>query len=205
MIAYVKGKITYKSPTYILIEAGGIGYQIHISLTTYTKISALEEVQLHTYYQIKEDGHSLYGFFDAQEKHIFVHLISVSGIGANTARLLLSAMTADEVRKAIIGENEAAFNKVKGIGPKTAKRLIIELKDKLVKDGGDGDAINPLNLGEESAKNEKNMLREEALTALLALGFIKANITKALNTVFQMHPEATTVEKVIKLALKFLS
>jgi Holliday junction DNA helicase RuvA len=196
MIAYIKGEITYKSPTYILVETGGIGYHVNISLNTYAQIEKLEKVQILTHLQVKEDSHTLYGFAEEVERSMFVLLISVSGIGTNTARVLLSSMKVEEVRMAILSENVAAFNKVKGIGPKTAKRIILDLKDKVVKESGDTPmSISPIN----------NTIREEALSALVALQFPKIKVQKVLNKILQQQPNVSNVEEMIKLALKNLS
>ncbi len=196
MISYIKGPITYKSPTYIIVEAGSIGYQIHISLNTYAKIEKLDTVQILTYLHVKEDSHTLYGFAEEMERGLFTLLLSVSGIGPNTARVLLSSMEPEEARMAIISENVAAFKKVKGIGPKTAKRIILDLKDKLLKDSGETPVmISPAN----------NTLRDEALSALVALGFSKIHVQKALNKILSEQPGTLTIEELIKLALKQLS
>ncbi len=196
MIAYIKGEITYKSPTYILVETGGIGYHVNISLNTYAQIEKLEKVQILTHLQVKEDSHTLYGFAEEAERSMFVLLISVSGIGPNTARVLLSSMKVDEARMAIVSENVAAFNKVKGIGPKTAKRIILDLKDKVIKESGDTPmSISPIN----------NTIREEALSALVALQFPKIKVQKVLNKILQQQPNIGNVEEMIKLALKNLS
>ncbi|MFK8004768.1 MAG: Holliday junction branch migration protein RuvA [Saprospiraceae bacterium] len=196
MIAYIKGEITYKSPTYILIETGGIGYHVNISLNTYAQIEKLEKVQILTHLQVKEDSHTLYGFAEEGERSMFVLLISVSGIGPNTARVLLSSMKVEEARMAIVSENVAAFNKVKGIGPKTAKRIILDLKDKVIKESGDTPmSISPVN----------NTIREEALSALVALQFPKIKVQKVLNKILQQQPNISNVEEMIKLALKNLS
>ncbi len=196
MIAYIKGEITYKSPTYILVETGGIGYHVNISLNTYAQIEKLEKVQILTHLQVKEDSHTLYGFAEEAERSMFVLLISVSGIGTNTARVLLSSLKVEEVRMAIVSENVAAFNKVKGIGPKTAKRIILDLKDKVIKESGDTPmSISPIN----------NTIREEALSALVALQFPKIKVQKVLNKILQQQPNISNVEEMIKLALKNLS
>ena len=196
MIAYVKGEITHKSPTYVYVEAGGIGYQVHISLHTYAAIEKLERVKLLTYLHIKEDSHTLYGFSEDKERQLFVLLISVSGIGPNTARVILSSMTADEVRSAIIGEDITAFKQVKGIGPKTAKRVILDLKDKVMKDAGEGTfSFTPVN----------NTIRDEALSALVALGFSKIQVQKTLNQALKQAPQVSSVEELIKGVLKKLS
>jgi Holliday junction DNA helicase RuvA len=196
MIAYLKGEITFKSPTYILVEAGGIGYHVNVSLYTYSQIEKLERVKILTHLHIKEDSHTLYGFAEDAERSLFVHLISVSGIGPSTAQILLSSLNPEEVRAAIVGENVAAFKQVKGIGPKTAKRIILDLKDKMLKDSGD----TPLTI-----LPQDNTMREEALSALVALGFARIQVQKALNKVLKENPSADSVEHLIKLALKQLS
>ena len=196
MIAYIKGTIAFKSPTYIIIETGGIGYHVKISGNTYAQIEKLEKVQILTHLQIKEDSHTLYGFAEETERSMFVLLISVSGIGPNTARVLLSSMKVDEARSAIITEDVAAFNKVKGIGPKTAKRIILDLKDKVIKQSGD----MPVTI---SATN--NTMRTEALSALVALQFPKIKVQKMLNKILQEQPNISSVEELIKLALKNMS
>ena len=136
MIAYLKGAITHKSPTFIVVECGGVGYHVNISLHTYAQIEKLETVKILTHQIIREDGHFLYGFAEEVERRLFQHLISVSGVGPATAQIMLSSMQPDEARQAVISENVAAFRNVKGIGPKTAKRIILDLKDKLVKESG---------------------------------------------------------------------
>jgi Holliday junction DNA helicase RuvA len=197
MITYVKGSITHKSPTFIVVEAGGIGYYINISLHTYAQVEKLEALKILTHLHIKEDSHTLYGFAEAAERSLFVHLISVSGIGPNTAQLMLSAMTPDEMRAAIVGEDVNALKRIKGVGPKTAKRIILDLKDKLLKDaGGEAPALAP---------QMDNTIREEALSALVALQFNRIQAQKALNKVLKTQPSAISVEALIKLALKELS
>lgn len=196
MIAYIKGAITFKSPTYIIVETGGVGYHINISLNTYAQVEKLETVKILTHLQVKEDSHTLYGFVEEAERSMFVLLISVSGIGPNTARVLLSSMQVEEVRLALVSENVAAFNKVKGIGPKTAKRIILDLKDKVIKDAGD----TPMNIAPTN-----NRMRVEALSALVALQFPKIKVQKVLNKILQQHPNVNSVEELIKMALKNLS
>jgi len=194
MIAYVKGPITHKSATYVIIEAGGIGYHINISLNTYEQIPHTGICQLHTYFHVKEDIQMLYGFADTDEKELFVHLISVSGIGPNTARIMLSSLKANEIRQAIVQEDENLIKSVKGIGVKTAKRVILELKDKLSK------GLDPtLNL-----QTSHNTYREEALKALLALGIAKPVAQKALNKLIKSKKPINSVESMIKEALKLL-
>jgi len=196
MISYIKGAITYKSPTHIIVEASGIGYHVNISLHTYAQIEKLETVKIFTHLNVKEDSHTLYGFAEETERSMFVLLLSVSGIGPNTARIMLSSMTPQEARTAIISENVPAFKKVKGVGPKTAKRIILDLKDKILKDSGE----NPVMVSPQN-----NTLRDEALSALVALGFTKIHVQKALNKILSAHPGDLTIEELIKLSLKQLS
>ena len=196
MISYIQGAITFKNPTFIVVETGGVGYHINISLNTYAKVEALEQVKILTHQVIKEDSHSLYGFADSEERSLFRHLISVSGIGPSTAQVVLSSLNPEEVRAAIIGENVQAFKAVKGIGPKTAKRLILDLKDRLLKES-DGAPI--------SIAAVDNTLREEALSALVALGFARIPVQKALNKIIKSQPGIRKVEDLIKLALRELS
>ena len=196
MIAYVSGPITFKSPAYIYVEARGVGYHINISLYTFGKIEHLNEVKILTYLHVKEDGHSLYGFYDEEERQIFIHLLAVSGIGPNTARVILSYMTPEEVSMAILQENVAALNAVKGIGPKTAKRIILDLKDKIAKKQDDIPAL---------ISNTNNTIREEALSALIALGFPKGGVQKSINRVMKSEPSVDSVEDLIKKVLKQMS
>lgn len=204
MIDFIKGTVILKTPTFVVIEtAGGVGYRINISVNTYSKIEQNKEVsliRLLTYLQIREDAHILYGFADESERSMFQLLISVSGVGAATAQVLLSSMSPDEARAAILGENEAAFNKVKGIGPKTAKRIILDLKDKVQKESGE---VAQLALLSNVADNHK--MRDEAIAALLALGFQRIPIQKVLNKILQENPQIGSVEALIKAALRQLS
>ncbi|MCB0561038.1 MAG: Holliday junction branch migration protein RuvA [Lewinellaceae bacterium] len=196
MITYIKGNITHKSPTFIVVEAGGLGYHINISLNTYSQVEKLESVKILTHLHIKEDSHTLYGFADAAERSLFVHLISVSGIGPSTAQLMLSSMTPDEMRIAIISEDVNTLKRIKGIGPKTAKRAILDLKDKMLKDSGEEMAL---------ASPQDNTIRDEALSALVALQFNRIQAQKALNKALKENPGIAGVEQLIKLALKELS
>ncbi len=196
MITYIKGTISFKTPTYIIVEAGGIGYHVNISLNTYARVEKLESVKILTYYHVKEDAHTLYGFAEDEERQLFAHLISVSGVGPSTAQVMLSTMAPDELRAAIIGENEAALRKVKGIGAKTAKQIILDLKNKMMKTGGEV-AI--------STSPADNTIRQEALSALLSLQVNKIQAQKALNKVLQEQPGVKTVEDLVRLALKQLS
>ncbi len=195
MISYIKGAITHKNPTYIIVETGGIGYHVNVSLHTYAQIEKEERIKILIHQHIKEDSNTLYGFSEEAERSLFILLISVSGIGPNTARVILSGMAPEEVRASILGENVAAFNRVKGIGPKTAKRIILDLKDKVMKDSGESGV---------SLSGQDNTLRTEALSALVALGFAKVSVQKTLNRVLQAE-KFTSVEQLIKVALKQLS
>ena len=196
MITYIKGPIAFKTPTYIIVEAGGIGYHVKISLHTYAKVEKLEQVKILTHFHVKEDSQTLYGFADAEERELFIHLISVSGVGPATAQVVLSTLPPDELRGAIISENEAALRKVKGIGPKAAKQIILDLKNKLMKSGGEMTIpVSPAN----------NTMRQEALSALLSLQINKIQAQKALNKVLQAQPGVGSVEELVRLALKQLS
>jgi Holliday junction DNA helicase RuvA len=197
LIAYLDGKISHKTPTFIYVDCNGVGYHVNISLHTYSKLESLQKVKIFTYLNIKEDEHSLYGFFDDDERSLFILLISVSGVGVNTARVILSYMTPDEVRSAIMYENEVAISKVKGIGPKTAKRIILDLKDKVIKSTG----AEPVVL----MNAELNTLRVEASSALMALGFPKAIVDKNVKVVMDKNPNIDAVEELIKMVLKNMS
>lgn len=197
MIAYLKGNITFKSPTYIYVECHGVGYHVNISLHTFQHLEEKEEIKLLTYMHVKEDGHTLFGFYDQRERNLFTHLISVSGVGVNTAMVMLSGMEVDQLRGAIINEQVAVLNKVKGIGPKTAKRIILDLKDKLMKDGGV--------VAEVSGIVMSNTIRDEALSAMLALGFPRNTVAKQIDAILKKDPSISKVEDLIKTALKQLS
>lgn len=193
MIAYLQGKLTYKSPTFVYVDCNGVGYHVNISLNTYSNLEKLDAIKILTYMHTNDDGQTLYGFMDEAERDIFVLLISVSGVGPNTARVILSYMTTDEAKSAIVHENVVALNKVKGIGPKTAKRIILDLKDKIIKISGD----QPMIMGESN-----NTVRDEALSALVALGFPKNSVEKQLNSILSANSEIDQVEDIIKLVLK---
>ncbi|MCB9224654.1 MAG: Holliday junction branch migration protein RuvA [Crocinitomicaceae bacterium] len=191
MITHLNGRLVEKSPTHIVVECGGVGYFVRISLNTFSKLSNDENIRIHTYLQVREDAHNLYGFYSTAEREMFNHLISVSGIGANTAILMLSAMTSDEIASAIIQGDVATIQGIKGIGAKTAQRVIIDLKDKVVK----GDFAS------ENIFTQNNTNQNDALNALLALGFEKKRAEKA---VLKVISEDLTVEEIIKEALKVL-
>jgi Holliday junction DNA helicase RuvA len=200
MIAYIKGKISYKSPTDLIVEANGIGYRIFITVNTFRQLGTATDVQLLTHYLVKEDGHYLYGFLEAEELNIFEHLISVSGVGPSTARLMLSAMSPKDIRTAIIAENENILKSAKGIGVKSAKRIIVELKDKLLKDSGAvSDAIAA------SMLNSENPVREEAISALITLGFMRPNVQKVINAILKENPKIDDSGELIRIALGQLS
>ncbi|MEM9835487.1 MAG: Holliday junction branch migration protein RuvA [Bacteroidota bacterium] len=196
MITYLKGPITHKNPSFIVVEAGGVGYHVNISLYTYTQIEKLETVKILTYFHVKEDSQTLFGFSEERERKLFQHLLSVSGVGPSTALVVLSSMNPDEVRAAIIGEDVASIKRVKGIGPKTAQRIILDLKDKLIKESGE----SPIMISPQS-----NTLRSEALSALVNLGFPRPGVQRALNRVLQANPNTASAEELIKLALRELS
>ncbi len=194
MYAYIKGKVAFKTPTYIYLENNGIGYYINISLNTFSKIEKSVEVKLYTYLQVKEDDLSLYGFFDEGEKILFEKLISVSGIGATTAQIILSSMTPKEIISAIINEDDVSLKRVKGIGAKTAKRVILDLKDKVAKMNIDGISDVPVRTA--------SPVKDEALAALMALGVVKSKAEVVLSRVMKSNPGIDQVEELIKLALK---
>lgn len=197
MYAYLKGELTFKSPALIVVDVQGVGYQVHIPLSTYSALQNLEKATVYTHLIIREDAHTLFGFATQAERGLFVQLIGVTGVGATTAQLILSAMSVDEVRAAIIGEQAHILQRVKGIGAKTAKQIILDLKDKLSREAPEGSLILP------SAAD--NTLREEALNALLSLGFTRIAVQKALNQVVKEQPGISKVEELIKAALKSLA
>lgn len=193
MYEYIKGELIEAAPTYAVVESGGIGYYINISVNTYSQISQAKEVLLFLHLIVREDAHLLYGFATKEERKMFRQLIAVSGIGANTAGVMLSSMTVNEIVGAIMTENVNAIKSVKGIGLKTAQRVIIELKDKV----GNVEAV------EFISGNNSATIKEEALAALVMLGFVKAQAAKVLDKIIA-GGGVTTVEQLIKLALKQL-
>src|ERR1700712_1600567 len=194
MYAYIDGKLAFKSPSYVVIDAGGDGYHINISLNTYALLTNAERCKLYTWLYVKEDVHSLYGFADEGERRLFLHLISISGIGPNTGRMMLSSITPVEIQAAIISGNVSLIQRIKGIGPKSAQRIILELQDKLRKEGPDSLTAAPLN---KTAK-------DEALSALVMLGFARNAAEKVLEQEMNKNKEDLTVEQLIKSALKNL-
>ncbi len=200
MIDYIKGTLTELTPTYAVIEAGGVGYEINISLPTFTALSdKQEDVRLYVNEIIREDAHLLYGFMSKPERELFLLLISVSGIGANTARMIMSSYTASEVRQVIATGNATALSSIKGIGGKTAQRIIVELKDKVLKiDLAGADAVDVPEI--QAVDNE---LKQEAVAALTMLGFQASASAKVVDKILSEDPQCK-VEKVIRIALKML-
>ncbi len=196
MIEYLKGEIAELTPATAIIECCGVGYEASITLSTYSALQGKKEAKLYIYEVIREDAHLLYGFSNKQERELFLQLISVSGIGGNTARTILSAFTVNELCEAIATGNEVAIKSVKGIGLKTAQRLIVDLKDK----------ISGLGLGNgatTAATVANNDIAEGAVAALVMLGFPSAAANKAVQSIIKSEPGAS-IEQVIKFALKLL-
>ncbi len=194
MIAYLKGKLVHKEPTHVIVEVGGVGYQAFISLNTYSEIKDKEEIRIVTYLHVREDAHILYGFSSESEKSMFLNLISVNGVGPNTAMMVLSSLPPSELKSAILREDAATLQAVKGIGGKTAQRLILELKDKVRKSSSDDPSILP---GMVS-----NTMRQEALTALTTLGIARAAAEKSIDSVLKKSGITISLEDLVKQALK---
>jgi len=193
MITQIKGRLVEKTPTYVVVDCNGVGYLLHISLQTFSALSNDEAITLFAHLSIKEDAHTLYGFIDKTEREIFRLLISVSGVGPSIARTMLSSMSSEEIQQAIASENIALIQGVKGIGAKTAQRVIIDLKDKILKTF-DMDVISV---------GQNNTNKEEALSALEVLGIPRKQSDKVVNAILKEHRDAT-VEFLIKKALKSL-
>ena len=190
MISHINGRLVEKTPTYVVIDCNGVGYKLHISLQTYTAIQT-ENCKLLTHLSVKEDSHTLYGFYTSDERELFRHLISVSGVGPSTARMILSTYSAEEIVHYIISANVGAIQNVKGIGGKTAQRIIIDLKDKVGKGKETSDLLF----------TQDNTIKEEALSALLALGFTKKAAEKKMEQVFKNHSGEITVEDLVRKSL----
>ena len=195
MIDYIKGNITELNPTEVILECNGIGYRILISLQTYEGLNGKSDAKVYIHHYMREDEELYYGFATKDERELFRLLIGVSGIGASTSRMMLSSLTSDEIRNSIIAEDLNKIKSIKGIGTKSAQRLILELKDKVVKGGG---SDNPVLFSPSS-----NPAADEATTALVMLGFTKTNVSKAVSAVLKEKPSAS-LEELIKLALKRL-
>ena len=195
MYDYIKGTLVEITPTEAIVECGGIGFDIMISLQTYDTLKSQNEVKVYIFHYLREDDEQFYGFATKNERELFKLLISVSGIGVGSARMILSSLSDEEIRNAIIGEDVHRIKSVKGIGLKTAQRLILDLKDKIIKGGGvdTSDSTVPVN----------SKISDEASTALLNLGFTKANISKIMPEILKDNPEAT-IEAIIREALKRL-
>lgn len=193
MIAHIQGKLVEKTPTEVVIDCGGVGYHINISLHTYSLLPATDHIKLYTYLQIKEDAHTLFGFMEKSEREIFKLLLSVSGIGASIARTMLSSLDPKQIIQALAVGDVFTIQSIKGIGAKTAQRAILDLKDKVLK-------VYDL---DEVSVSANNTNRDEALSALEVLGFNKKLAEKALEKIVKDNPDAN-VETIIKLALKNL-
>ncbi len=193
MIEYIKGNITQITPTSLIIETGGIGYFLNISVSTFSRLEGRSEYKILVHEVIREDSHQLFGFADNDERNIFRLLISVTGVGANTARMMLSSVNPAEIEKAVLGSDVNLLKSVKGIGLKTAQRIIVDLKDKVGKHAGSGEIF-------AFADNTK---REEALSALVMLGFAKSTVAKVIEKIARENKDLT-VEEMIKMALKNL-
>jgi len=194
MIASLTGSFVLKTPSYIHIDVHGVGYEVQISLNTFSRIQDLKEGTLLTHLQIKEDGHTLFGFAELAEKELFVQLINVNGVGASTARMMLSSMQPSELRSAIASGNTGALEKIKGIGRKSAERLILELREKMVKAGVESTAPG----------FARNSLENDALNALMALGIQKNTAEAALKNTRANSPEDNLLESIIKKSLQFI-
>lgn len=193
MITQIKGRLEEKSPTHVVIDCQGIGYEVNISLHTYSQLGQDENIKLFTHLQIREDSHTLFGFFTPMERSVFRLLLSVSGIGSSTARTMLSSLEPQQIQRAIVNEDLATIKSIKGIGLKTAQRVLIELKDKMMS----------LFEGEEIQSFANNTIKEEALSALEVLGYSRKQSEKVIDNAIQAAPESS-VEELIKAALNKL-
>ncbi len=196
LIAHIEGKLVLKTPTYVVVDCLGVGYSINISLNTYEKIKDEEQIRILTHLSIKEDSHTLYGFADEDERQLFLQLISVNGVGTNTARMILSSLKTTDIRHAITTGNWALLKTIKGIGPKTAQRIVIDLQDKITKTIEGAGALSVSNIS-------TNRVNEEALSALVMLGFSRAEAEKGLIKIKQQNPDYK-LEELVKNTLKIL-
>mgnify|MGYP001279749117 FL=1 len=192
MIAFVRGHFIHKSPAVVVVDVNGVGYELQISLNTYTQIQHLKEGMLYAHLHIREDAHVLFGFFEETEKELFLQLIGVSGVGAATARMMLSSMKPDELTRAIVQGNTRQLEGIKGIGKKSAERIILELKDKLGK----------LRTAPNISPLIDNTLEQDALNALITLGIPRSTGEQAIQKVLKAEPDLKAVEDIIKKALK---
>ena len=193
MYEYLSGKLVVKNPAYVVVEVNGIGFLANISLNTFSKIKSLDEAKIFIHFSVREDAHVFYGFADEAERELFRQLLTVSGVGSSTARLILSSLTTEEVYDAITLGKTSLLQGVKGIGGKTAQRIIIDLKDKLAKSG----------IEVEKVDNVHNTLKEEALSGLQILGFNKTIAEKTVSGILKQG-SVSTVEELIKESLKIL-
>ena len=196
MFDYIKGDIAELTPAFVVIEAAGIGYCIHITLPTFTALNGKPNARLYVYEAIREDAHLLFGFMNQAERQLFLLLISVSGIGANTARMIMSSYSTQEIQEMIATGNVSALNAIKGIGTKTAQRIIVDLKDKILKIAGTGS-------GSATSVTANSEVKEEAVSALVMLGFAAAASQKAVDQILKNDPNLR-VEQLIKTALKIM-
>mgnify|MGYP000430678498 FL=1 len=194
MITHLQGQLVEKTPTYVVIDCNGVGYMIHISLNTYSKISEEKQLRLYTYLQIKEDAHTLFGFYEKTEREVFSLLLSVSGVGASTARIMLSSLSPSQLQSAIINGDAKTIQSIKGIGAKTAQRIILDLREKMIKLGG----------VEEISNNDTNINKQEALSALEVLGYPQKVAENVVQKIISKANDNLSVEEIIKQALKLL-
>ncbi len=194
MITHLQGQLVEKTPTYVVIDCNGVGYMIHISLNTYSKISEEKQLRLYTYLQIKEDAHTLFGFYEKSEREVFSLLLSVSGVGASTARIMLSSLSPSQLQSAIINGDAKTIQSIKGIGAKTAQRIILDLREKMIKLGG----------VEEISTNDTNINKQEALSALEVLGYPQKVAENVVQKIISKANDNLSVEEIIKQALKLL-
>jgi len=195
MIAFIEGRMVEKEPTHVVINVGGIGYHINISLETFSQIKSKENIKLHTYLHVKEDSHTLFGFFTQEERKVFLHLLSISGVGPSTGLMIQSSLSSKELFSAIVHEDTRTIQAVKGIGGKTAQRIILELKDKFRKEGF-------IDKSSELLPVIDNTLRNEALTALITLGINKSVAENSVDAILKRTGNQITLEELIKQALK---
>ena len=193
MIDYIKGDIVELSPAHAVLEAGDIGYHINIALSTYSELNGKNNTKLYVYEAIREDAHVLFGFLTKEERSLFLLLISVSGVGANTARMILSSIMANELQNAIITGNVSILKSIKGIGAKTAERIIVDLKDK----------VSKVEFSAQGISAASTSISEEAVAALVMLGFTQAMAQKAVKKVMESDPQQK-IEQIVKQALKLL-
>ncbi|MEX2336572.1 MAG: Holliday junction branch migration protein RuvA [Fulvivirga sp.] len=195
MISYLKGKLVFKDPTHVIIEVNGIGYHVKISLTTFSDVKDAENIMLYTHFHVKEDAQTLYGFSNTSEKKMFLNLISISGVGPGTGLMIQSSLSASELQQAIISEDVKTIQGVKGVGSKTAQRIILELKDKIKKEG-----LYPESPDIQASSH--NTIRSEALSALVTLGINKSTAEKSIDRILKNSGNTITLEELIKLTLK---